>query len=156
MKNITHITTLAAVTVMTLALAACSSDENTDTAGQTDDAVPAAAEQQDMMQDAQEGANAVAEKAAEVAEALKLDTSSLENFQSSLGAMRASLSPDQATQLRDALGYLTKSSAKEQKGGLLDAAKSVATGKSMEDILYENMADQLDGLTFEDILKLAG
>ena len=109
-----------------------------------------------MMQGAQEVATAVAEKAAEVAEALKLDTSSLENFQSSLSAMKASLTPDQAMQLGDALGYLTKSSAKEQKGGLLDAAKDVATGKSMEEVLFDNMADQLDGLTFEDILKLAG
>ena len=38
MKNITHITPLAVATAMTLALAACGSDENANTAEQTEDA----------------------------------------------------------------------------------------------------------------------
>ena len=144
-----HMLTVAAA----LALTACGSDDtNTQTQEQ---AAETAAEQTSTVDQATEIATTVAEKAAEVAEALKLDTSSLDSFKSSLSAMQGSLDAGQAGQLQDALGYLAKSSAKEDKGGLLDAAKSVASGKSMEDILYDNMASQLDGLTFEEILALA-
>ncbi|MBO6503324.1 MAG: hypothetical protein JJ850_15040 [Kordiimonadaceae bacterium] len=138
-----------------LALAACSGGDSTNTQS-AEQATETAQEQTSTVEQAQEIANQVAEKAAAVAEALKLDTSSLDSFKSSLSDMQASLSTDQAGQLTDALGYLAKSSAKESKGGLLSAAKDVVGGKSMEDILYDNMKDKLDGLTFEEIVGLAG
>lgn len=138
-----------------LALSACGSDESTGTqsAEQTTETVQ---EQSSAVEQAQDIASQVVDHAAAAAEALKLDTSSLDSFKSSLSDMQASLSADQASQLTDALGYLAKSSAKESKGGLLGAAKDVVGGKSMEDILYGNMKGQLDGLTFEEILALAG
>lgn len=145
-----HLLTIAAA----LALVACGGDDANDTQS-AEQAAETAQEQTSAVEQAQEIASQVAEKAAEVAEALKLDTSSLESFKSSLSDMQASLTTDQAGQLQDALGYLAKSSAKEGKGGLLGAAKDVVGGKSMEDILYDNMKGQLDGLTFEEILALA-
>ena len=137
------------------ALSACSSDDNS-TSQTADQAADTAQEQSSTVEQAQEIASQMAEKAAEVAEALKLDTSSLSSFKSSLSDMQASLTSGQASQLQDALGSLAKSSTKESTGGLLGAAKDIAGGKSMEDILYDNMKDKLDGLTFEDILALAG
>ncbi len=144
-----HILTLTAA----LALTACGSDNNS---SQTQEqAAETATEQTSTVDQTKDIATAALEKATEVAEALKLDTSSLDSFKSSLSAMQGSLNSDQATQLTDALGYLAKSSVKEKKRGLLNAAKSVASGKSMEDILYDNMSSQLNGLTFEEIIALA-
>ena len=144
-----HILTLTAA----LALTACGSDNNS---SQTQEqAAETATEQTSTVDQAKDIATAALEKATEVAEALKLDTSSLDSFKSSLTAMQGSLDAGQASQLTDALRLLAKSSAKEKKGGLLDAAKSVASGKSMEDILYDNMSSQLNGLTFEEIIALA-
>lgn len=136
-----------------IALSACGSDDNNTQSAEQ--AAETATEQTSTVEQAQEIASQVAEKAAEVAEALKLDTSSLASFKSSLSDMQASLTSGEAGQLQDALGYLAKSTAKESKGGLLGAAKDVASGKSMEDILYDNMKDQLDGLTFDEVLALA-
>jgi len=103
-------------------------------------------------------ANALVEKAkqaaAEAVEALKLDASSLDAFKSSLGNMKASLTGDQANQLSGALASLAKG-ATEKKGGLMDAAKGMASGKSLEETLYEKLGDQLNGLTFEEILAKA-
>lgn len=137
-----------------LSLAACGSDDNANTQS-AEQSAETAQEQTSTVEQAQEIATQVAEKAAAVAEALKLDTSSLDSFKTSLADMQASLSSDQAGQLQDALGLLAKSTAKESEGGLLGAAKDVVGGKSMEDILYDNMKSQLDGLTFEEILALA-
>lgn len=154
MKRTNQITTLVSATAMTLALAACDSDEGNSQAANEADATAAVEEKGTKVIDNVE--EIVREKVAEMTESIKLDTSSLDSFKSSLSAMQSSLSGDQVGQLRDALGSLAKSSAKEEKGGLLGAAKSVASGKSMEEILYDNMADKLDGLTFDDILNLAG
>ncbi len=154
MKHTNQTTTLISATAMTLLLAACGSDEGNNQATNEADTTAAVEEKGTKVIDNVE--EMVREKVAEIKETIALDTSSLDSFKSSLSAMRSSLSDDQAGQLRDALGYLAKSSAKESKGGLLGAAKSVASGKSMEEILYDNMADKLDGLTFDDILNLAG
>lgn len=152
MKHITHITALAAA----LTLAACGSDESSNSAQQAEETAPAvAAEQDSMMDKAQEVADTAMEKASEMAEALKLDTSSLDSFKSSLAAMKDSLSGDQADMLTSALGSLAKDAAKEE-GGLMGAAKDLAAGKSMEETLYEKLGSQLNGMTFDDILKLAG
>jgi len=140
MNTLVKITTLSAA----LALAACGSDDNSQTAEKAEDAAPAAAAEQDGMM----------EKAAEMAEALKLDASSLDSFKSSLSAMKGSLSGDQSGQLTNALTSLAKG-ATEEKGGLMGAAKDIAGGKSMEETLYEKLGDQLNGMSFDDILKLA-
>lgn len=142
---------LVKITALTgaLALAACGSDDNSQTAENANEAAPAAKES--MMEKA-EGAM---EKAVAMAEALKLDTSSLDSFKSSLSAMKDSLSGDQTSQLTSALTSLAKDAAKEEKGGLINAAKGLASGKSMEETLYEKLGDTLDGMTFDDILKLA-
>lgn len=161
--------TLVKITAVTaaFALAACGSDDNSQTAEKAEEAAPAAtAEKEGMMEKAEgmadgamkkaEGmAGAAMEKASEMTEDLKLDTSSLDSFKSSLAAMKGSLSADQSSQLTNALASLAKG-ASEEKGGLMGAAKDLASGKSMEETLYEKMGDQLDGMTFDDILKLAG
>ena len=149
--------TLVKITALTgaLALAACGSDDNSQTAEKAEDAVPAAAaEKEGMMKKAEGMADAAMEKAAEMAEALKLDASSLDSFKSSLSAMKGSLSGDQSGQLTNALTSLAKG-ATEEKGGLMGAAKDIAGGKSMEETLYEKLGDQLNGMSFDDILKLA-
>jgi len=152
MNTLVKITTLAAA----FALAACGSDDNSQTAEKAEQAAPAAAaEKEGMMEKAEGMADAAMEKASEMAEALKLDTSSLDNFKSSLTAMKGSLSGDQSGALTNALTSLAKG-ATEEKGGLMGAAKDLASGKSMEETLYEKLGDKLDGLSFDDILKMAG
>lgn len=147
MNTLIKITTLTAA----FALAACGSDDNSQTAENANEAVPAAAAEKESMMEKAEGAM---EKAAEMAEALKLDTSSLDSFKSSLAAMKGSLSGDQSGALTNALTTLAKGAA-EEKGGLMSAAKDMASGKSMEETLYEKLGDQLNGMSFDDILKLA-
>ena len=146
-----HMLTIAAA----LALTACGSDDNNQTQ-QSDNAEQVATASEEKGVPVVDHVEEVVRDALDdLTSNIKLDTSSLDSFKSSLSAMQGSLDADQASQLRDALGYLAKSSAKEKKGGLLDAAKSVASGKSMEDILYDNMASKLNGLTFEEVLALA-
>lgn len=141
-------------TALILALTACGSDSESskDAAGTAAPATEVEAKSESMMDKATEMAK---EKAAEMAEALKLDTSSMDSFTASLSAMKASLSGDQASQLSSALASIAKGATSEKKGGLLGAAKDMASGKSMEETLYETVGDQLNGLTFEDILKMA-
>ncbi len=160
MNSFIKITTLSAA----FALAACGSDDNSQTAEKAEDAAPAAAEEaapaaaaeeESMMEKAEGMAGHAMEKASEMMEGHTLDTSSLDSFKSSLAEMKGSLSEDQSSQLTSALTSLAKGAA-EEKGGLMGAAKDMASGKSMEETLYEKMGDQLDGMTFDDILKLAG
>ncbi len=139
---------------LALVLAACGSESsNTESAPaapkEAEQAAPSATES--TVEKVKEAAK---ETVAKVAESLKLDTSSMEAFKSSLGDMKASLSADQQSQLTGALKSLAKGSLKE-KGGLLGAAKGLAEGKSTEEILYEKMQSKLDGLSFDDILALA-
>lgn len=143
MKYLTTITAMAAA----ISLAACSDDTSTQTA---EPVVP----EKSQMEEAEKTVTAVAEKAAEIAESLKLDTSSLSAFKASLNDMKASLNGDQTSQLTSALTSLVKDGSDDKKG-LLSAAKNVASGKSLEETLYENMGDKLNGLSFEDVLKLA-
>lgn len=132
-----------------LALAACG-DSGNDQNGSETSQMPAA----ETTAPAQSSMEKATEAATKMAEALKLDTSSLEAFKSSLAGMKSSLSGDQQSQLMDALSGMVASD-KEGAGGLMDAAKSVASGKSLTETLYEKMGDKLDGKTFEDILAMA-
>ena len=144
-------------TAMILALAACGEAEKknqeTTAPAATEAAKEDTSEAVGMMEKATEMAK---EKAAEVAEMLKLDTSSMDSFTSSLSAMKSSLSGDQASQLSSALASIAKGATSEKKSGLLGAAKDMASGKSIEETLYEAVGDQLNDMTFEDILKMAG
>lgn len=148
---------IAAITAA-FTLAACSDDTKKE-AEKADAEVEAAAEEvqtetADMMEKAEEMADAAMEKAGEMMEGVTLDTSSLENFKASLADMKASLSAEQASQLSSALSKLAKDAAGD-KNSMMSAAKGMAAGKSTEDILYDNMKDKLDGMSFEDVLKLA-
>jgi len=157
MKQILKITAATAI----FALAACGSDEGEKQAEEaakdatTEVAAPEADKSaaEGMMEKAKEAAS---EMVAEVAKSVTLDTSSFDAFKSSLGDMKTSLDGDQASQLTSALASLAKGATTEKKGGLLDAAKDMAAGKSMEETLYESLGNQLNGLSFDDILKLAG
>jgi len=149
MNTFVKVTTLTAA----FALAACGTDDNSQTAEKAEDAVPAAEEKGTKVIDNVE--EVVREKIAEMTETLKLDTSSLDSFKSSLAAMKGSLTGDQSSALTNALTGLAKGAA-EKKGGLMGAAKDLASGKSMEETLYEKLGDQLDGMSFDDIIKLAG
>ncbi|NVJ96504.1 MAG: hypothetical protein HWE25_00030 [Alphaproteobacteria bacterium] len=133
-----------------LALAACgdSGDETAKSDATAATEAAATAEKSTM-----EKATEMATKAAE---ALKLDTSSLDAFKSSLAGMKASLSDTDQSKLTEALAGLAKDAGGDSKSGLMDAAKSMASGKSMTETLYEKLGDKLDGKTFEDILAMAG
>jgi len=157
MKHLVKIATATAI----FALAACGSDEGDKQANAKAEKAAAAeiaapesekSTASDMMETAKEVAT---EMVADVAKSVKLDASSLSAFKSSLGDMKASLSSDQASSLTSALASLAKGATTEKKGGLLGAAKDMAAGKSMEDTLYESLGSQLNGLSFEDIIKLA-
>lgn len=132
-------------------LVACSDDASNQN---NTDAQNTANESASRIEKAQETAAKVAEKAQQIAEELKLDTSSLSAFKESLNDMKASLNADQTNKLNDALTKLAKDSAGD-KQGLINAAKSMTSGRSAEETLYDTMADKLDGMTFEDILNLA-
>lgn len=94
-----------------------------------------------------------------MAEALKLDTSSLEAFKESLANMKASLSAEDRANLTNALSKLA-TEASSEGGNMMDAGKNMmkdmGDGKSVTEVLYEKMAGKLDGKTFEDILAMAG
>lgn len=140
-------------TALVFALAACGDSSDSSKTETPAPATPEATTDKSAMESATE----VATKAME---ALKLDASSLDAFKSSLASMQGSLSADDRNKLMEALGGMIKSDAEQSGGGLLDRAKKVASdaasGKSMEDQLYEALGDKLDGLTFDDILKMAG
>lgn len=126
-----------------LALTACDSGKKQDDNAVTSDAASEAATSQ------------TAEKMVDkVMEVLKLDTSSMESFTASLSAMKESLSAADASKLTSALTSLAKESAGDSNS-LMNAAKSMASGASMEETLYKTMGDKLNGLTFEDVVKLA-
>jgi len=100
--------------------------------------------------------------ATKAVEALKLDTSSLDAFKASLDKMKASLSPDDQSKLMAALGKLASSATgMDSSGGgdtssMMDAAKGMMNGGDMTDTLYQKLGDKLNGMTFDDILKMAG
>ncbi|MCJ9429142.1 DUF6694 family lipoprotein [Kordiimonas marina] len=98
--------------------------------------------------------------ATKAVEALKLDTSSLDAFKASLAKMQASLSPDDQSKLTAALGKLASSATSSSGGGdtssMMDAAKGMMSGGDVTSTLYEKMGAKLNGLTFNDILKMAG
>jgi predicted small lipoprotein YifL len=100
-----------------------------------------------------------AETMEKVAEALKLDTSSLEAFKESLANMKESLSAEESANLTNALSKLA-ANATDTGGDMMEAGKSMmkdmGDGKSVTEILYEKMAAQLDGKTFEDIMAMTG
>lgn len=148
MKNWKLLSSSAAAALL---LAACS--ESNDTATETDaqQAQEAASQHSSAVDTVVEK---VKEEAAKLAESIELDMSSMESFKESLGAMKASLSGSDQEKLTSALSSLAKDTVKDD-GGLLGAAKSVASGKSTEEILYGKMKAKLDGLSFDDILKLA-
>jgi len=143
--------------VSMFALAACGSEEKSSYEDAAEKTEAAAAEAGgDASSAASDIVETVKEKAEEVAASLELDMSSLDSFQSSLASMKGSLSGDQQEQLSGALAALAKDAVGESKGGALGAVKDLASGKSTEEVLFEKMASQLDGKSFEDILKLAG
>ncbi len=145
-------------TAVVFALSACgdSGSDNSTTDTTAPAATEAAAEKSTM--------DKATEMATKAVEALKLDASSLDSFKSSLASMQGSLSADDRSKLMETLGGMiakdTDTGSSDSGGGLLDKAKKmasdVASGKSMEEQLYEAVGDKLDGLTFEDILKMAG
>lgn len=146
----THFMKPLTATAMLLALAACG--DSGDSTQKADDTAPAATEaaaEKSTMDKA-------TEMATKAAEALKLDTSSLDAFKSSLASMKGSLSADDQSKLMDALSGMVASDGKSSTGGLMDTAKKMAEGKSLTETLYEKMGDKLDGKTFEDILAMAG
>ncbi|MFC4349916.1 DUF6694 family lipoprotein [Kordiimonas lipolytica] len=148
----THYLKPLTATAMLLALAACgdSSDNKGDTSQAP--AMEAATAEKSTMDKATEAAKDMATKAVE---SLKLDTSSLDAFKTSLANMKGSLSAEDQSKLMDALSGMVADS-KEGSSGLMDTAKSMASGKSLTETLYEKMGDKLSGKTFEDILAMAG
>jgi membrane-associated HD superfamily phosphohydrolase len=147
------------------ALAACGSDNGSnDAAFEAEKATNEAAENaskesSNLLDKAKDAASDAVEKAEDLSSAIaKIDAGSLESFKSSLSDMQKLLPAAQQSELTEALGALAKnavSSGSESSGGLLDKAKSIADGKSVEDMVYEQFGKQMDGMSFEDILKLA-
>lgn len=94
----------------------------------------------------------------QVAEALKLDTSSLEAFKESIANMKEALSAEERANLTTALSDLAVKASGEGQS-MMDAGKNMMSdmgdGKSVVDILYEKMAEQLDGKTYEDVIAMA-
>ena len=132
---------LLIVGVASIALSACDSGSNNDSETIKEKAAETTSSTKETM----------VEKAKEL---LKLDTSSLDSFKSSLSSMKSSLSSADASKLTGAIESLAKSTAKDS-GGLMDAAKSMASGKSVEETVYSSLKGKLSGATFEDVLKLA-
>ncbi|WP_417456781.1 hypothetical protein [Kordiimonas sp.] len=95
----------------------------------------------------------------QVAEALKLDATSLEDFKASLANMKASLNEEKTAQLSSALAALAKKASGDSGESMMDSAtnmaKNMGSGKSIADILYEKLGDDLHGATFEDVLAMA-
>lgn len=148
----THFMKPLTATAMLLALAACG-DSGDSSKEQAAPAAETAMPEKSTMDKATEAAKDMATKAAE---ALKLDTSSLDAFKSSLANMKSSLSAEDQSKLMDALSHMVTSDGESSTGGLMDTAKKMAEGKSLTETLYEKMGDKLSGKTFEDILAMAG
>ena len=131
-----------------LALAACGDNKEEKKA---EDMAPAAATESSTM-------DAAKDTMAKMAEALTLDTSSLEAFKESLANMKESLTPEEGSKLTAALGKLA-TKASDTGEGMMDSAKgmmkNMGDGDSMVEKLYENMADALDGKSFDDIIDMA-
>jgi vacuolar-type H+-ATPase subunit H len=157
--------------VSVFGLAACGSDDNasyetdaeqaTETTNKTaGDAVSdAKAKASDLLDKANETVNDIKAKGNDLAVGFaKIDASSLNSFQSSLEDMQKLLPEAQQSKLTNAIASLAKNSVTEgssSSGGLLDKAKSLADGKSAEELVYEKLGSTMDGMTFDDILKLA-
>ena len=124
----THFSKPAVAATALLALVACGDDGKS----QKTDETPTAQESGTM--------DAARDMATQATEALKLDTSSDADKQ----------------KLTSALATLAKDVGGDSKSGLMDAAKGMASGKSMTETLYEKLGDRLDGKTFDDILNMAG
>jgi len=131
---------LLIIGVASVTLSACDSGGGDDTETIKENAAEATTSTKDTL----------VEKAKEI---LKLDTSSLDSFKSSLSSMKASLSGADASKLTDAMQSLAKDAASDG-GSLMDAAKSVAGGASVEETVYKSLKSKLSGATFEDVLKL--
>lgn len=136
---------IALITGLSFSLAACG-----DTAEEAPEAVDTAvAESTETASAAEDMAKEAVEA---VKEALKLDTSSPEAFKESLAAMKASLSDADKESLTTALASLGKKAAGEGEGSMLDKAKDMAASGSMEDTLLKSFGDELDGMTFDDLM----
>ncbi len=135
-------------TVAILSLAACDS-------GEKDDRNVVKQESATQTSAASDAMGAIVEK---VKDAVKLDTSSIDAFKTSLADMKNSLSDSDKSKLTSALGNLAKQSAEEKSSGgnLMDMAKDVASGGSAEDQIYKSFKDKLSGMNFQDILDYAG
>ena len=109
---------------------------------------------------AESSMDAAKETMTQVAEALKLDASSLDAFKASLADMKTSLSEEKTAKLSSALASLAKKASSEGGESMMDSAtnmaKNMGSGKSVADILYEKLGDDLHGATFEDVLDMAG
>ncbi|WP_417461013.1 hypothetical protein [Kordiimonas sp.] len=147
MNTLIRITAVAAA----FALSACGDNE-----GDKKKADDMAAEVQTPSESSMDTAT---EAMTEVAEALKLDASSLDAFKESLASMKASLDEEKTAQLSSALATLAKKASGEGGESMMDnatnMAKNMGDGKSIADVLYEKLGDDLHGATFEDVLAMA-
>ncbi len=147
MNTLIRITAVAAA----FALSACGDNE-----GDKKKADDMAAEVQTPSESSMDTAK---EAMTEVAEALKLDASSLDAFKESLASMKASLDEEKTAQLSSALATLAKKASGEGGESMMDnatnMAKNMGDGKSVADVLYEKLGDDLHGATFEDVLAMA-
>ena len=93
-----------------------------------------------------------------VAEAVKLDTSSFENFKESIANMKESLTTEDSARLTTAFSNLA-TRVSETGEDMTETGKNMVEnmdeGKSVTEILYERFAEELDGKTFEEVLSLA-
>lgn len=139
--------TLIISSVAILALAACDG-------GKKEDDHMIKKEDASAASGALDSVDSVVEK---VKEMVTLDTSSVEAFKSSLSSMKDSLSDTDKGRLTSALGNLaTKSATEKSEGSAMDMAKSVASGGSAEDQIYNSYKDKLSGMNFDDLMGYAG
>ena len=141
---------LILIATVSLVLAACDTNDSDRTVTEKDtglDAQQQAGEKLDKLTDA------VKAKAEKAVAALKIDASSFDSFKASLAGMKGQLSGVDQSRLTDALGALATQTT-DQKEGLMGAAKSMMSGKSVEETVFEAVGEKLDGLTFDDILSL--
>ncbi len=157
--------------VSVFGLTACGSDDNSsyeadaERAAETtneaagDAASDAEAKTSDLLDKANETVSDIKAKGNDLAVGFaKIDASSLSSFQSSLDDMKKLLPEAQQSKLTNAIASLAKNSVTEEAssgGGLLDKAKGLADGKSAEELIYEKLGSTMDGMTADDILKLA-
>lgn len=140
---------LAVVAGLSLSLAACGDKPAEEAPEPVEPAATAAAEAGSAAED-------MAKEAVEaVKEALKLDTSSPAAFKESLSAMKASLSGSDQDNLTSALAGLGKKAAGEGEGSMLDKAKDMAASGSIEDTVLKSFGEEIDGMTFDDLMAYA-